>query len=231
MNEIEHSTDSLDGIFIGTLGILSEGHVSAIDKRPVFDRIQVSHLGIEGDLQADRDNHGGPERALLHYCSRHYAAWQRELPQAARRFQAPGFGENLSSARLDETHVYIGDLYRIGTVLLQVAQPRSPCWKLNRRFNIDDMALRVQHNHRSGWLYRVIEPGHIGVGDSIMLVERPYSAFSVAHVMRAVYATHLDTQALQQITRLGPLSLNWRSKAQRRLDGTLGNAAARLHGG
>ena len=231
MNAIEHSADTLDGVFIGALGTLPDGRVSAIGKRPVFERIQVTRLGIDGDMQADRDNHGGPERALLHYCSRHYADWRRELPQAAAHFQAPGFGENLSSATLDETQVYIGDLYRIGTALLQVAQPRSPCWKLNQRFGIDDMAVRVQHNQRSGWLYRVIEPGHIGIGDSIMLIERPYSAFSVARVMHALYGRQLDVQALQQITRLGPLSLNWRSKAQRRLEGSLGDSSARLYGG
>lgn len=222
--------DRIEGVFIGAVAPLTGERDSAILKHAVAGAIELTPLGLYGDAQADRVNHGGPERALLHYCARHYADWARDYPQAAALFVTPGFGENLSSARMDEENVCIGDIYRLGTARVQVSQPRSPCWKLNTRFGIPDLAQRVQDTQRCGWLYRVLETGGIAAGDAIELLERPHPEFSVAAVMRAVNTTTFDRELTAAIAALPALSANWRAKAERRLTGIAPDSRARLQG-
>ncbi len=225
--------DRIEGLFAGTVQSLDGDRVSAIGKQPVADRVHLTTLGLDGDQHADTVNHGGDERALLHYCSRHYTAWKAELPQATARFVPADFGENISASRLDEESVCIGDIYRMGEARVQVSQPRSPCWKLNRRFGIADMAQRVQDSQRCGWLYRVLQPGRIGVGDSIVLEQRPCAELTVAAVMRALYSTssnQLNSEFAQRIAATRELSANWRAKAERRLRGEQDNAHHRLYG-
>lgn len=225
-----HMQDRIEGMFIGAVAPLTGERDSAIVKHAVAGAIELTPLGLYGDAQADRINHGGPERALLHYCARHYADWAREFPQAAAAFTAPGFGENLSSAHMDEETVCIGDIYHLGTARVQVSQPRSPCWKLDARFGITGLAQRVQDTQRCGWLYRVLEPGEIAAGDAIELLERPHADFSVAAVMRAVNAATLDDERIAAIAALPELSANWRGKAERRLAGITLDSRARLQG-
>lgn len=225
------SGDRIEGLFIGITAPLADGRPSAIAKRAVTGTIELTPLGLRGDEQADRVNHGGPERALLHYCARHYAAWARELTPAATLFRAPGFGENLSSRSLDEERVCIGDVYRLGGAVVQVSQPRTPCWKLNMRFGVPDLAQRVQDSARCGWLYRILEPGRVAVGQRIERLERPHPGMSVAALMRAVYSTTLDPGLLAAIAALPELSPNWRAKAERRAAGADTDSRARLQGG
>lgn len=222
--------DRILGLFIGSAGKLPSGADSAIYKHAVTHSIAVDKRGLHGDSQFDRTNHGGPDRALLHYCARHYADWQRELPQAAEQLLAPGFGENISSGAMDEDNVCIGDSYRFGTARVQVTQPRSPCWKLNDRYGVADMAQRVQNSARCGWLYRVQEPGNVEPGNSIELLERPHPDMTVATLMRAIYGAPLDIELLTAIAALSELSLNWRRKAERRIGGENTNSRARLQG-
>lgn len=222
--------DRIEGLYIGAIAPLTDTRESAIVKRAVGGTIELTPLGLYGDMQADRVNHGGPERALLHYCARHYPDWARAFPHAASPFAAPGFGENLSSTLMDEENVCIGDVYRLGTARVQVSQPRSPCWKLNERFGVADLAQRMQDTQRCGWLYRVLEPGEIAVGDRIERLERLHADFSVAAVMRAVNAATLDRDRLAAIAALPELSTNWRGKAERRLAGIVSDSRARLQG-
>lgn len=191
---------------------------SAIDKHALNGAATIEAEGIVGDEQADRRVHGGPERALLHYSADHYPWWREQLPQRSTRLQPPGFGENLSSAGMDEHSVHIGDVYRIGSCRLQVSQPRSPCWKLNVRFDIPDMALQVQAHARCGWFYRVLKTGVIELGDRIELLERQPGSVSVAAAMHAVYKAY-DSECLAWMVDSPTLSPNWRGKAEKCLQG------------
>lgn len=222
--------DRIDGVFVGTVAPLGQGRHSAIAKTAVAGPIELDVLGLRGDAHADSVNHGGPERALLHYCARHYGDWAREFPAAARAFVAAGFGENLSSTGLDEESVCIGDVYALGAARIQVSQPRSPCWKLDVRFGTQGLAQRVQELQRCGWLYRVLQPGSIAVGARLELVQRPRPEFSVAAVMRAATAEHCDADYLRALATLPELSPNWRAKAERCLAGVAADQRARLYG-
>lgn len=121
----------------------------------------LTELGLTGDEQAETKIHGGPDRALCHYPREHYQHWRQEFPEQAERFVAPAFGENLYQG-LTEENVFIGDIFQWGDALIQVTQPRSPCFKLNFHFGISDMASQMQDAGKTGWLCSVIARGGVG---------------------------------------------------------------------
>ena len=147
---------------------------SGIYKSPVVGRIPLSFVNLAGDGQADLTVHGGPDKAVCVYSMDHYPFWRRELEIDEC---GPGwFGENFSIEGQTETQVAIGDTFEIGTAVVQISQPRAPCWKLGRRWNRLDMPKLVVHSGRTGWYLRVIETGHVESGDVLTLVERPLPA-------------------------------------------------------
>lgn len=186
---------------------------------PISSRIPVTRLGLAGDEQADLRNHGGPDKALHHYPSEHYTIWREELPDKAALFEGTGgFGENLSTFGLTESNVCVGDIFRIGSAIIQVSQARQPCWKLNVRFGVADMAWRVQNSMRTGWYYRVLEAGEVASDDQTTLIERPHADWPLARVLQILYHACLDDGALTALTMLDSLSLNWRALAAKRLE-------------
>ncbi len=125
------------------------GTMSGIDKRPLAGAVRIGELGIEGDEQDDLRVHGGPDKAVHHYAFDHYAAWRNDLGTLPL-LEAPGaFGENISTRGITEAEVCLGDSFALGDALLEVSQGRQPCWKLNDRFGVADMARRVQATGRS----------------------------------------------------------------------------------
>ncbi|MBP2297421.1 MOSC domain-containing protein [Azospirillum picis] len=206
------------------------GMASAIDKHPLDGAVEVGETGLAGDQQGDLRFHGGPDKAVHHYPFDHYAAWRHDLPEAAARLSEPGgFGENLSTVGLTEETVCVGDLYRVGTALLQVSQARQPCWKLNHRFGVKDMARRVQTTGRTGWYCRVVEPGVIAAGDRVVLADRPLPDWPLARILHALYVDTQDARTLEGIAGLEPLARGWRDLARRRLDsGRVEDWTARL---
>lgn len=118
-------------VFTGKVREFEGSRPSAIAKVQVDGELTLTDLGLAGDQQAEKKIHGGPDRALCHYPREHYQHWKTEFPEQADLFVAPAFGENLSTEGLTEKNVFIGDIYRWGDALIQVTQPRSPCFKLN----------------------------------------------------------------------------------------------------
>ncbi|WP_241388136.1 FAD-dependent oxidoreductase [Pseudomonas aeruginosa] len=133
------------------------GSRSGIAKSPRDGALRVTPVGLEGDEQGDLRVHGGVEKAIHHYPREHYAAWIAELGEHPLLMQAGAFGENFSTSGWSEVDVCLGDRVRAGTALLEVSQGRMPCWKLNDRFEVAGMSLRVQESGRTGWYYRVLE--------------------------------------------------------------------------
>lgn len=199
------------------------GRTSAIAKAPVSGPVAVGTLGVEGDRQADLRVHGGPDKAVNHYPFDHYATWRAELgltePEGRDGLlSAPGaFGENLSTAGLTEDGICIGDVWRAGTALLQVSQTRQPCWKLSQRFQLQDMAQRVQRTGRTGWYWRVLEPGTVQAGDALSLVERAWPDWPLARLLRVLYIDAPDRDALRELAALPCVPASWRGRAEQRL--------------
>lgn len=219
-------------VLAGAVAPLGEaGHVSAIAKRPVAGPWRIGVTGLETDAQADRKHHGGLEKALHHYPFEHYAAWRDEIGPAPALAEPGGFGENLSTQGWTEETVCLGDLIRFGGALLQVSQGRQPCFKLNLRFGPRDMALRVQKSGRTGWYYRVIEPGLAAEGDMLVHIDRPCPDWPLTRLSGLLYDKTRDREALAAMAALPHLAESWRSIARRRLEsGKVENWSARLYG-
>ncbi|MCZ2291953.1 MAG: MOSC domain-containing protein [Burkholderiales bacterium] len=193
------------------------GHVqSGIDKQPVAGPHPVDPLGLRGDEQGDTRAHGGIDKAVHVYPWSHYAWWRERDPQQPL-FERPGaFGENLSVEGLDESDVCLGDEWRIGTVRLVLTQGRQPCYRLNLRFGVPDMAAQVQQSLRTGWYFRVLEPGMLAAGDVPELLRRPHPEYSVARVMALIRDRVVDRDALRPLLEL-PLTPSWRKLFTQRL--------------
>lgn len=196
-----------------------KGVMSGIAKTPVEAAVWLCPTGIDGDVQGDTRVHGGPEKAVLHYAFDHYAAWRSEIGDERAPLARPGaFGENVSSSGLTEGEVAIGDVFRIGAARVQVSQPRQPCWKLNARFGIADMARRVQNSGRTGWYYRVLEPGKINPEDELELLDRSAPIWTITRLQRAFYRDTMNLEELGGIASLEPLSEGFRARARQRLE-------------
>ena len=196
-----------------------ERQLSAIDKHSVEGPVSVGSTGLAGDEQGDPRHHGGVEMAVHQYPLEHYDAWKTEVPALEEKLESPGaFGENLSTRGMTETSVCIGDIYQVGSAVFQVSQGRQPCWKLNVRFGVGDMAKRVQTTARTGWYYRVLSPGAVTAGDGFSLVERPRPEWSVSKVLHVLYVDRLNLGLLKEMAALEELSPSWRQLARNRLE-------------
>ena len=139
--------------------------LSGIVKSPVSGARRIHQHNVEGDAQADLRVHGGERKAVYAYPHEHYASWAAELG----RTLAPGqFGENLTTEGLLETTVRVGDRFRVGTALLEVTQPRSPCFKLAAHMGMPEFPRLFLRSGRSGWYLRVLEEGEVGAGDAVV---------------------------------------------------------------
>lgn len=203
---------------------------SAINKSIQNTRQQVTKLGVVGDEQGDPRFHGGVEKALHIYPIEHYKHWRNELGNKLV-FQGVGaFGENISSIGVTENDICINDKISIGTTLLQVSQGRMPCWKLNVKCEEPDMALKLQQTLRTGWYFRVLEEGHIGIGDDILLQERKYPEWSLSWIMETIFSGCLDRNRLEEILEL-PLVDSWKKLIANRIElRSVENWTLRLYG-
>ncbi|MGV8943584.1 MOSC domain-containing protein [Thermomonas sp.] len=192
------------------------GSFSGIDKHACGGSVHIGELGLAGDEQGDPRVHGGPDKAVHHYAFEHYAAWQQDLGSLPL-LQAPGaFGENISTRGLDEGNVCLGDRFALGGALLEVSQGRQPCWKLNDRFEVADMARRVQTTGRTGWYYRVLQAGSASAGDFLELKARPHPEWALRRLNALLFERVLDAAALEAALQL-PLVTSWRTLVERRL--------------
>ena len=217
-------------VFVGKVRDYDGSRPSAIGKIQVDGELTLGDLGLEGDEQAEKKIHGGPDRALCHYPREHYAHWARELPQQADLFCAPAFGENLSTEGLTEKNVYIGDIFRWGEALIQVTQPRSPCFKLNYHFAVSDMAQLMQNSGKTGWLYRVVAGGRVSSDAPLTLVSR-LSDVSVHEAGASAWQMPFDDDQYHRLLSAAGLSVSWsRTMQKRRLSGKIENNSRRLWG-
>lgn len=198
---------------------------TAFVKTPCSGPVQVSALGLVGDDQADRENHGGLDKAVLAYALDHYAYWKSIFEDVVLAPAGPdwsqtafgAFGENLTIDGLDETRVAIGDRWQAGGLVLEVSQPRQPCWKMGRRWGLVDLPKRVVQNGKSGWYSRVVSEGELVAGAELTLISRPHAEWTVARANRLLFHESDDTAALEALANLPELSAAWREAIFERL--------------
>ena len=183
--------------------------VTSIFKAPVQGRLCVRKHNIQGDRQADLRVHGGPNKAVYAYPSEHYTYWNLQLPGAELGWGA--FGENLTLLGLTEEDAQIGDRYQVGSSVLEVTQPRMPCFKLNLRFKRSDMVKRFWASGYSGIYFAVHREGELESGDKIRLLHREADSLSIADVVR-LYKRETQDEAVFQRAFRSSLSGSWKQE-------------------
>jgi MOSC domain-containing protein YiiM len=196
-------------------------------KDPVTEPVQLGPTGLAGDAQADLRVHGGPDKAVCVYPTEHLPHWSERL---GRRVEIGAFGENFSVAGLLEPDVCVGDVYRVGGALVQVTQPRQPCYKLATRNGEPAFARWVQAAGRTGFYFRCLEPGAVQVGDTIELVERQAPGATIAEVNRVLHRDKHDRAAIERLLAVAALAGSLRRTLAGRLAGEPENLARRLDG-
>ena len=205
-------------LFVGSIKALPEsGRPTGIYKFPVSGSIVLGPEGFEGDQQADRKVHGGPEKAVHLYPASHYAKLADRFPDIASALVPGSLGENLSTPDLDEGDVRIGDIWQLGTAKLQVCQPRNPCWKIDEKFSCEGMAAQIAEHRLTGWYWRVIEPGHVNVGDPLTLAQPAKDALTLQEAMVLLQMHRPDLQNLQRLADTPGIASGWRDKINQRL--------------
>jgi MOSC domain-containing protein YiiM len=162
---------------------------TAIWKFPVEGQVAVRGVNLDGDEQADRSVHGGPDKAVYAYAIEETRAWEREL---GRELGPAPFGENLTTEGLDVSGALVGERWRIGTTLLEVAQPRLPCFKLGLRIGDRSFIRRFARASRPGAYLRIVQPGALAAGDNVGvdIASRPDHGVSVRLISEAILQDH-----------------------------------------
>ncbi len=189
-------------------------------KEAVDRPVRLGTTNLEGDGQADLVHHGGPDKAVLAYSGDHYAYWRQALSNPSLPYGA--FGENLTMAGQTEAEVCIGDTWQIGDggdgVILQVSQPRQPCWKLARRWRVKTLALQVQEAGYTGWYLRVLREGVVAAGMPVTLLERPCPQWTVGRANRVMHVDKHDLAAAAELASLPLLARSWQSTLLQRAE-------------
>jgi MOSC domain-containing protein YiiM len=187
---------------------------TGIFKEPVEGRVRVERLNLAGDGQADLRVHGGEDKAVYAYPAAHYPIWSAELGRSLPYGQ---FGENLTLEGISEEEARIGDRYRIGSAVLEVSQPRVPCFKLGIRMEDDAFPQRFLESGRSGFYLRVAIPGEVGAGDEVVLELRDAGSLTVAQIQRLTQDLPADPAVLVRAAELAALPAPWRQRFRRHL--------------
>ena len=184
---------------------------SAIWKTPVEGRVAARGVNIEGDDQADRTVHGGPDKAVYAYALEDIRLWESEL---GRPLEPGAFGENLTTEGVDVTGAVIGERWEVGTVCLEVSEPRAPCSKLAARMEDDAFLRRFTEAGRPGAYLRIVREGELGAGDAVEVMFRPEHGMTVGDVLR-IYSRDRDEVA--KLIDIPELAKSWREWAEKKV--------------
>jgi MOSC domain-containing protein YiiM len=188
---------------------------TGIFKEPMSGAVALRTLNLDGDRQADLSVHGGPYKAVYGYPSEHYEFWRQELPEANLPWGA--FGENFTTEGLLERDLHVGDRLRIGTAIVMIRQPRSPCYKLAAKFQRDDMIARFLHSGRSGFYFSVEQEGVVEAGDAFEFLSREPEAVTIAELNRLYVDDRYNRELLEKAISSPALPEDWRDYLKQRL--------------
>jgi MOSC domain-containing protein YiiM len=185
---------------------------SAFVKSPVRGPVRLSLLGLAGDGHGDRRNHGGTDQALCAYPAEHYAYWSERL---SRQLGPASFGENLTTEGLLEDELEIGATFAVGEAVIQVSQPRAPCFKLAARHGEKRLPLWVRQTGRTGFYFRVLREGVIAPGGELARLDFPPSGLTISELNRVCYRDRHDSEGLARAIGVEQLSHSWRAAVGR----------------
>ena len=185
--------------------------MTGIFKEPVRGRVAARGTNLEGDEQASASPDGGFDNAVYAYAREDYEWWEAELSEPME----PGrFGENLTTTGVELNDALVGERWRVGTVLLEVSEPRFPCFKLGVRMGTQRFVKRFAEARRTGTYLRIVEDGELGAGDAIEVVERPDHGVTIGRFADAYLG---DRDRLAELLVAERLSDEWRSEIEGRI--------------
>ncbi|WLD92747.1 MOSC domain-containing protein [Alkalihalobacillus sp. AL-G] len=212
-------TINVESIHVGKPKTIREGNnpvKSAIFKQKVVsEKVYLSKLNFDGDEQADKINHGGLDKAICVYSIDHHPYWKTILN---KQLGAGAFGENMSVQGVTEEDIYIGDQFRLGEAIVEVSQPRRPCFKLGIKWGEPKLAQYVQETGYSGFYFRVLQEGSVTSGDQLEKIAEHQGKVSIAYMNQIVYHDPENVEATEQLVQIDKLADSWRSGLIKRLD-------------
>ncbi|SCE96725.1 MOSC domain-containing protein YiiM [Micromonospora purpureochromogenes] len=187
---------------------------TGIDKRPVDGPVLLRADGVAGDFIGERAHHGGPDQAVYAYAGEDAEWWSAEL---GRTLPPGGFGENLTTSAVDVTGAVIGELWAIGSAVLQVTKPRTPCTTFAGFWDVPDLIKRFTVRAAPGAYLRVLREGEVGAGDPVEVVDRPAHGVTIGEVFRAM---NLEPELLPRLLDAAELPAPVMEKVRRRVAGS-----------
>jgi MOSC domain-containing protein YiiM len=184
--------------------------ITGIYKKPSQEPIYLDKEGVKNDEVSDKTVHGGKFKACYLFSEIHYQYWKYLYPNLDWDWGM--FGENLTVSGLDETQIYVGNIYKIGNALVQVTQPREPCFKFAHKFGTTDVLKQFINHGFSGTYLRVLEPGFVKTGDVFKLMKLAENSLTVAQLFNLIFAKYKDQKLLSLAINNESLPLRKRDK-------------------
>ncbi len=211
----------IKGIFAGPIKPLPSGKLSAIRKSSQ-SILFIHQNGISGDQVADVKYHGGPYRVVHHYSEKNYDYLRKALPDLAPKFKMGSYGENITTEALTEADLCLGDVFTLGSAVIQVTVPRKPCATINATYEDERVLKEVAQSRRWGWFYKVLREGTCEVGDWLVFQERRFPEVNLKTLINEVlYKKEKDLEFLKKIYASDLLDENgFRAKVKKILDKT-----------
>ncbi|HDR4867365.1 TPA: MOSC domain-containing protein [Bacillus cereus] len=200
---------------------------TGINKKQVKEPVYLSFVKFNGDGQADLVHHGGVDKAVCVYTGDHYPYWEKELNQD---LVYGAFGENITVSGMREEDVCIGDTFELGQAIVQVTQPRQPCFKLAKKYNIPKLPLYFQETGYTGFYFRVLKEGWVSAVDTLKKLQSDPKGVSVAFANRIMHKEKQNIEGVKRILEVNALSNSWRKSFEKRISGEEINTKERLEG-
>jgi MOSC domain-containing protein YiiM len=203
------------GLYLGKLSNIGEKRSPTGIYKQSVEQVSVDELGIIGDIQADKRFHGGPEKALHQYALYSYEKIIKRYPLLHKQAKPGMIGENLSATDMNEHNVCIGDIYKVGSCVLQVSSPRIPCWKIDAKFKQPDLNQFISQHRLNGWYYRVLQAGNITLNNAFLLQQRPNTSITVDTMLKVIYGK-AEALIVDVATNAIGLDPEWQKRLQKK---------------
>ena len=187
---------------------------TAFIKQPISEPVYLSSFNFEGDRQADQKNHGGRDKALLGYCFDHFSYWKE---QTGMTFQPSAFGENITVKGLTEEILCIGDIYQLDDAIVQVSQPRTPCYKIAARYGLKEMPLLVEQTGYTGFYFRVLKEGMVNPQPKLTLLEKGTEDMPIIKAHRIIHNKKASKEELEQLLYTPALATSLQAALKKKL--------------
>ncbi|OMF38310.1 MOSC domain-containing protein [Paenibacillus sp. FSL H8-0548] len=188
--------------------------LSGIFKQPSQVKHALSLTGLDGDGQGDLVHHGGPDKAVCVYFEKRYTYWREQLEKS---FEYGAFGENFTLSSWTEDDLCIGDIVQAGEIILQVSQPRQPCYKLGLRHELPELPVHVQQKGYTGFYFRVLQAGNIKTGTTFTVIHRHPAGKTISEANRIMYIDKDDLSGIRELLEVEELAASWQDQLGKRL--------------